>query len=83
MNLFMTQAKLAYDQDIVGIVMILLLLIVVAILCAMPYINWFRQELKYINTEIQRNAEHPREQARWKRRKKRLLKSLLPFVKYE
>lgn len=71
------------SETVLGILVIVLMLAVVALLCATPWIDWFRQELKYINTEIQRNSHNPREQARWKRRKRRLLMSLLPFHKYE
>lgn len=71
------------SETVLGILVIVLMLSVVVLLCATPWIEWFRQELKYINTEIRRNEHNPREQARWKRRKKRLLLSLLPFYKYE
>ena len=37
----------------------------------------FRKELNYINSEIRRTTGG--EQARWKRAKKRLLLSLIPF----
>lgn len=71
------------SEKVLGILLIILLLAGVVFLFSIPYLDWFRQELKYINTEIERNQDHPREQARWKRRKKRLLLSLIPFVKYE
>ena len=71
------------SEKALGILLIFLLLAGVAFLFSIPYLDWFRQELKYINIEIERNSHNPREQARWKRRKKRLLLSLLPFYKYE
>ena len=71
------------SEKVLGILLIILLLAGVVFLFSIPYLEWFRQELKYINIEIERNVDHPREQARWKRRKKRLLLSLIPFVKYE
>lgn len=71
------------SETVLGILVIILMLTVVFLLCASPWIDWFRQELKYINTEIERNSHNPREQARWKRRKRRLLMSLLPGFKYE
>ena len=70
-------------EKVLGILLIIVLLGVVALLFSLPYIDWFRQELKYINIEIERNVTNKREQERWKRRKKRLLMSLLPGIKYE
>lgn len=76
---------LAYDssEKVLGVLLIVIMLGIVVLAIASPYLNWFRHELKYINTEIQRNKENEKEQNRWKRRKRRLLMSLLPFVKYE
>lgn len=76
---------LAYtsSEKVLGVLLIILLLAGVAFLFSIPYLDWFRQELKYINTEIERNQDNPREQARWKRRKKRLLMSLIPGIRYE
>lgn len=71
------------SEKVLGVLLIILLLVGVVLLFSIPYLEWFKQELKYINTEIERNQDHPREQARWKRRKKRLLMSLIPGIKYE
>ena len=71
------------SETLLGILLLILMIAVVVILCSMPWIAWFRQELKFLNIEIERNSHNPREQARWKRRKKRLLLSLLPGFKYE
>ena len=71
------------SEKVLGILLIILLLLGVVLLFSIPYLEWFQQELRYINIEIERNVDHPREQARWIRRKKRLLLSLIPFVKYE
>lgn len=71
------------SEKVLGILLIILLLLGVVVLFSIPYLEWFQQELKYINIEIERNKDNPREQARWIRRKKRLLMSLIPFVKYE
>ena len=71
------------SEKVLGVLLIILLLVGVVLLFSIPYLEWFRQELKYINIEIERNQDHPREQARWKRRKKRLLMSLIPGIKYE
>lgn len=83
--MYLTIAAVSFkdSETALGILLIILMLGVVVVLCASPWIDWFRQELKYINIEIERNAQNPREQARWKRRKKRLLMSLIPFIKYE
>ena len=40
----------------------------------------FPKELRYLNQEIARSTGA--EQRRWRRRKRKLLLSLLPFVKY-
>ena len=83
MKLSFTTLALYGSERILGILLIILMLSVVVLAIASPYIHWFRQELKYINTEIERNASNKREQNRWKRRKRRLLMSLIPFVPYE
>ena len=47
------------------------------------FISWldeFQQELRYLNNEIGRTSG--KERKRWKARKRRLLLSLLPFVRY-
>ena len=71
------------SEKVLGILLIFLLLAGVVFLFSIPYLDWFRQELKYINIEIERNKDNPREQARWIRRKKRLIRSLIPGFKYE
>ena len=71
------------SEKVLGILLIFLLLAGVVFLFSIPYLDWFRQVLKYINIEIERNKDNPREQARWIRRKKRLIRSLIPGFKYE
>ncbi len=83
MNLSMTTIAAYAGEKVLGVLLIILMLSVVVLLFSVPWIEWFRQELKYINTEIERNAENKREQDRWKRRKIRLLLSLIPGIKYE
>ena len=83
MNLVFTTLAMNPSERVAGVLLIILMLAVVVLAICSPYLNWFRQELKYINTEIERNKEHEREQNRWKRRKRRLLMSLIPFVPYE
>lgn len=83
MRLFFTALALNSSERVLSVLLIIIMLGVVALAIAAPYLNWFRRELKFINTEIERNKENKREQNRWKRRKRRLLLSLIPFVKYE
>ena len=71
------------SEKVLGILLIILLLAGVVFLFSIPYLEWFQQELKYINIEIERYKDNPREQARWIRRKKRLIRSLIPGFKYE
>ena len=68
------------SETVMGTLLIITMLTIVVLAIASPYIHWFRQELKYINTEIERNKENEREQNRWKRRKRRLLLTLSHFV---
>lgn len=83
MPIFLTTLARLSSKSVSGYLLILTLLGLIIYLLSIPWIEWFRQELKYINTEIERNKENEREQNRWKRRKRRLLLSLIPFVKYE
>lgn len=83
MSFTFTLLFLHSSEKVLSVLLILLLLVGIVLLFSIPYLAWFKQELKYINTEIERNQDHPREQARWKRRKKRLLMSLIPGVRYE
>ena len=81
MTYYFTKAYLPANESVASIVVILLLLIMVVLMCSFPWIQWFRRELKYLNSEIKRNEG--KEKERWKRRKKRLLLSIIPFVPYE
>ena len=82
MKLTMTTLAANYaGEKVLGVLLIILLVVMVILLFSVPWIEWFRQELKYINNEIGRNTGA--EQERWKRRKRRLLLSIIPFVKYE
>ena len=83
MNVSMNTLAYYAGEKVLGVLLIILMLLVIVLLFSLPYIEWFRQELKYINIEIERNKDNPREQARWMRRKKRLIRSLIPGVKYE
>ena len=44
------------------------------------WFQWFHRELRYVNKEIERTEGKEREH--WKRRKKRLIRSIIPFVGY-
>ena len=83
MSFFTILAARTTAEAVLGCLLIALLLAGVVILLSLPWLAWFQQELKYINTEIQRNKENAKEQTRWKRRKKKLWLSILPFCKYE
>lgn len=63
---------------VVGVVAIPILLVLLVELCL--YIKEFSQELEYINMEIERTEGSERRY--WRRRKRRLWLSLIPFVKY-
>ena len=63
---------------VVGVAAIPILLVLLVELCL--YIKEFSQELEYINMEIERTEGS--ERRHWRRRKRRLWLSLIPFVKY-
>ena len=63
---------------VVGVAAIPILLVLLVELCL--YIKEFSQELEYINMEIERTEGSERRY--WRRRKRRLWLSLIPFVKY-
>lgn len=56
-------------------------ILAVVLLLSIPWYIWFQQELRYINSEIQRTEGAVQE--RWKQRKRRLLLSIIPGIKYE
>ncbi|MBE6750538.1 MAG: hypothetical protein E7560_05185 [Ruminococcaceae bacterium] len=70
-----TEVVLYLTIGITVIFFLFLILIWIAI-----FLNIFARELKYLNTEIKRTSGNERKY--WKRRKRRLWLSLLPFVKY-
>lgn len=62
----------------------LLIVLIVVLACAFAFIfveifTNFTQELKYINMEIRRSSD--RERKYWVRKRRKLLLSLIPFVK--
>ena len=60
--------------------LIALLFIVLLLAGLVSFLNKFCQELIYLNSEIRRTFGSERKH--WKRRRRRLWLSLLPFVKY-
>lgn len=64
---------------LVGIIAVPILLGLLVGLCM--FINDFSQELKYINCEI--NRTYGGERRYWKRQRRRLWLSLIPFVPYK
>ena len=71
----MTDEMTVFLAVVIGL-LVLLLLVVRAFVC----FSKFSQNLRLINMEIRRTEGS--ERLRWKRRKKRLLLSLLPFARY-
>ena len=63
--------------------LLIIVIVVIGAIGMLAFIGWlrdFRIELNNINREIRRTDGH--ERARWRRRKRRLWLSILPFVKY-
>ena len=63
---------------LVGILVIFILIVVLVYF--IQWLDFFTQELKQLNNEIGRTTG--REQKHWKKRKKRLLLSIIPFIRY-
>lgn len=66
--------------DVLDMLYLILGILAVLLLLSLPWLNWFLREMRFLNMEIQRS--HGKEQERWKRRKRRLWLSIIPFVKY-
>lgn len=64
----------------IGLAFIGAVLAIAILINLFEWITFFRKELRHLNGEIQRTSG--RERAYWKKRKKRLLLSIIPFVKY-
>lgn len=56
------------------------LILILAVTRLAMFLQWFCRELRYVEKEIDRT--HGAEKEHWKKRKKRLWRSLLPFVRY-
>ncbi len=64
-------------------IILAIFVIIVLIALLIFFVQWlisFRTEYRYIQNEI--NRTYGREQRYWKRQKRRLLLSLIPFVRY-
>lgn len=81
MSIAFTKLLLAGHEQVLSGLFVILIVVALLLLLFSRWIMWFFQELKYLNDEIRRNDG--REKERWKRRKRRLFLSLIPFVKYE
>jgi len=63
-----------------GICVAAVLILVFILAVFIPWLQDFRRELRYLNSEI--NRTEGREQLHWIKRKKRLIRSILPFYRY-
>ena len=70
-------------QNNTAIILCVLFISCIFILIAVASVNWyvdFKHELRRVNMEIRRT--NGRERQYWRRRKRRLYLSIIPFVKY-
>ena len=58
----------------------LMIALIIFVVFAVSFYNYFSRELQYLNTEIRRTDGE--EKRYWIRKRRRLWLSLLPFVKY-
>ena len=71
------------EQDKTAIVLWIIVIAIMALLVFFHYLDWFKEfksELRYLKIEITRTKG--RERKHWKRKKKKILLSALPFFKY-
>lgn len=80
MNPFILLAVVRTERTVQATLLGALVIFVVAFVLSIPWMLWFRREWKYLTSEIGRN--YGKERERWKRRRRRLLLSIIPFVKY-
>ncbi len=73
--------EIAMDGALTKIGLVLAGIFVLAVIAGLtiPVVQAFKSDLKYINMEI--NRTDGREQAHWKRRKRQLWLSLIPFYR--
>ena len=63
---------------LIGVIAVPVIISLIAGVC--KFINYFSQELKYLNSEIKRTSGS--ERAYWIRQRRKLWLSIIPFVKY-
>ena len=68
------------NQPDILILSIVLFAVIICLLTSLSRIGAFRQNLRYVNTEIYRTSG--REQLHWMRKRRELWLSLLPFVRF-
>lgn len=82
-SIFLPQVA-AIDQPFNWLIVVaigaVLLLFIYVVAVFIPWLQDFRRELRYLNIEI--NRTQGREKLYWVKRKKRLIRSLLPFFHY-
>lgn len=61
-------------------VVIGVLILILAVARLAVFLQWFHRELRYVEKEIARTTGD--EKKHWLKRKKRLWRSLIPFVRY-
>ena len=66
--------------SIIVLIMLGVVLLILACVRLAIFLQWFCRELRYVNKEIART--HGNEKKHWEKRKKRLIRSLIPFVRY-
>ena len=67
-------------MEIAMIIVVVLTFAIIAVRFAM-WFSWFRRELRYVNKEIDRTEG--REQEHWKKRKKDLYRTMIPFARHK
>ena len=68
------------ELDMLTIFVLATIGLILLCLWLVPVIIGFRDELEYLNMEIQRTEG--RERAHWEKKKRKLWLSLIPFVRY-
>ena len=80
MNAYFTLAAVRTERTVQGLLLGAIVIFAIAFVFSIPWMLWFRREWKYLTSEIGRN--YGKEREHWKRRRRRLLLSIIPFVKY-
>ncbi|MBR2327370.1 MAG: hypothetical protein IKA51_01985 [Clostridia bacterium] len=67
------------EKDSIYLLINCLIALIAAVVILRPFFNGFFGKLKYLNLEIKRTSGS--ERRRWKKKRRRLFLSLIPFVK--